>query len=1243
MTRLNTKLLASASVLAITALMSQTAHAADLATSVTADVAADDNTTGGGSVTITDSTDDTNNITVTDGGGGTAVVSLNTANSDLTLTGTDANDLAEINVTTGGVEAVRAGADVSEVDINVNAFGLITTAVAGDAVVDLEGSINSITLAANGSITSTANNVTTILVAANEGLVDGITNAGTIDAHGTGDGIQFAGASTTSVTNSGTISSDTGNAIDLDGALTGTITNQAAGTLSAAGGIAVDLNGDVTGGLINAGTISETSGTAVATNVDFTTITNSGTITATSGKGLDVTANTLTTLTNSGTITDTTDGEGIDVGGTITTLTNTGTISAGTSGTGLVINGTVTTLNNTGGTISTATGKALQVANAYTGSITNTGTITASSTGIALDIDQDITGTITNTGGTISSNDGVTVDIEANVSGGLVNQTAGTISSTGNLVTIDIADGAELDITNTASTITAAGSAATINYAGTTDGGITNTGSITNTGTGSAILVANNGELNGASGIITNSGTISAAGADAIDLDNIDGTITNSGTISAAGNFAAIEIQDAVGGANITSSNIINNQSGGTITASGTADTVNLVAGAGVDMTITNAGTISNTGAGAVIDLTGDETDTEVITVSNSGSITASAATNAAVKLGDVGVLTNTGTITGTVSGVASSNETINWNGGTITGAIDLGADAGDTINVGDSSSDSISTGGAIDNVGALNINQGTFSVGHTLTMDGGAETITTDANATLSITDDITVNSRDIDVNGTLKVADNKTLTTTSGGTTDIDIGSGGNIRIVVGAAGSTFGQIDAETTDTGQIDFAADSSIVLESAGFIANGTKLGDVIKSDDINFDGSNLSSSSSLTLTSTSPLVTYSIDSTTDATELDLVASTSNANTVTTNSNNSAVATAVSAIGLTGDADLDTVVNQVYSLTTNAAIDAAVATLTPDVSGITSGAVADATAGAQGTVSTRVASLRGNSAGIATGADFRDTALWGEFFGGSADQDDRDNVRGYQADIVGGTIGIDAEVANNLTVGFAGSYSQTDADSARGSAEADTFQGTLYGTYTENGNWYDGQLAVGFSGYETTRNINVGSVSDVARADYDGINYAAKFEVGRDIKVQGPLQFTPRTGFEYTLITQDSYTETGSSADLTVDNDDIQKLDLGVGFDLSYPLVANGVSYLPELRFDYKYDVIGDEVEATSKFTSASTTFKSEGADVAESTFIFGAGLDILAQDNLTVSFDYDATQREDFQSHTGSVKARFAF
>ena len=259
-------------------------------------------------------------------------------------------------------------------------------------------------------------------------------------------------------------------------------------------------------------------------NID--SFTNNGTLSGTTGNGLDNTSTgNIGTLTNNGTISSA-QSAGINNSGTIGTLTNssTGTIGGDTVGVKNNSTGTIGSLINsrtisgnashgienfgaigtlTNSVTGTISGSPYGISNAgfnpspgRIGTLTNSGTISGGDVGI---FNSRIIGTLTNTGTIEGSNLGF-------YNSGIVNVEGGTITTLTSNVRIL---GAEMGIIN-----------------GGTIGTLTNTGTISGGVSGISMV-----PVNATITDLTNSGTISGGYSGIFNFAGTIGTLTNTGTI----------------------------------------------------------------------------------------------------------------------------------------------------------------------------------------------------------------------------------------------------------------------------------------------------------------------------------------------------------------------------------------------------------------------------------------------------------------------------------------------------------------------------------------------------------------------------------------------------------------------------------------------------------------------------------------------------------------------------------------
>lgn len=382
---------------------------------------------------------------------------------------------------------------------------------------------------------------------------------------------------------------------------------------------------------------------AVATNVGTST-TNS---TATTVADIAFFFNTSGgTLTNTATITSTSGGAAVSATGVAAgTLTNSSAIIA--SGTAAAAVAGVTTLTNTASGL-------IQAQNAGAVGLSVVGTPTA---------------TVTNAGTINSQNNGAAV--QASVGSTLVLTNSGSITNTGSGLAVQVVDSASsVSITNTGTiaggtTVASTPSGTAISTAN-AEGAIaigTGVGSATVTNTGGTIRATLLGAnaINSSSPLtVTNSGTISAGNAAAIQTaasQHAATVITNSSSISSASITTGTIDADssltltntASGSITSTAGRAIDSAVGATIDNSGTISTTSGVAvylAGTATNTITNSGTI--TGGATAIQTTG----TGTTTITNTGTLTTSTSVaNPAVVLESVVNLTNSGTITSSNTG----------------------------------------------------------------------------------------------------------------------------------------------------------------------------------------------------------------------------------------------------------------------------------------------------------------------------------------------------------------------------------------------------------------------------------------------------------------------------------------------------------------------------------------------------------------------------------------------------------------
>jgi outer membrane autotransporter protein len=682
----------------------------------------------------------------------------------------------------------------------------------------------------------------------------------------------------------------------------------------------------------------------------------------------------------------------------------------------------------------------------------------------------------------------------------------------------------------------------------------------------------------------------------------------------------------------ITGGSIVTDVSSAIVISSTSAASNTITISTGTSVTSSNSATnpvisSSNVNNGAV-------------TINVSGTVSALSGTTKAIDLSGMtngNTIRNDGTISGSVT-LGNGTNTFSSNGGTTNGAI-TGGTGGDTVTLTNATVNGNMAGGSGTDI--LNINgTQTFTTGGTI---GAFETINFNTNTNINNT--VTGATSSV-------IADDKTVTVnaaanlgavTNSGT--LTIGAGSEVNALTYTSTGTLGINvgSSNTTDVGQLilsggDLATGTSVTINmvsSAGYIASGTQY--------IIATGTGTQGVASLTTAATGVYRFSTAVSNTN--DLALTVGRVSTSSVVTGETNQTVANILDNLGAGATGQLATVQGVIGSQSTATGVQNVLESLTPSIDGAGVASVNFAVdAGNQ--ISNRLASVRGNGYGVATGDAMAANHMWAQGFGSTVTQDDKDGARGYDADSAGASIGMDTDtLIDGVTTGVAVTYGNSTVDSnASGGAstDIDTYAATLYGSRVlDNGIFVSGQAGVGYNKYDMERTISgVGTT----KGDTDGLQGTAKVETGRDFAFGGAT-LTPLASLQYTYLDMDSYTETGAGgASLNVDPDAMSTVDAGIGGEASYAIaLSDGGTLKPSVRAKYVYRMGDDSMATTSQFIGGGAAFNSNGVEGDKSSVNLGAGLLLTTVAGTDLSLNYDADIRSNLTGHTGQVKARWAF
>lgn len=808
------------------------------------------------------------------------------------------------------------------------------------------------------------------------------------------------------------------------------------------------------------------------------------------------------------------------------------------------------------------------------------------------------------------------------------------------------------------------------------DGAGTGTNTVTFDGTTAGFTVA--GTVNGTAG----------------DTDNV--VVSGGHTIVQSGVWGGVS---ALNGLTVSGSGTIldsNAALSATATTIGSGATLDVGAGL-LTSAVANSGTLLLSGTGGV---TGNITGTGTLDVNENASVTGNVAQGAATvaegkTLTVVGaaartvttdILLEDATSNGTDAGLTFDNGA---NTTTYTGNITTGIDGEGLITFAD---DAGATLAIVGNVGTSSVAVGTLAV-----AGAGAQTLTTTGNLYV---DAITVDDADtLQFLGTSAQTVSGTITdgilTVGDGTTTSDVTFSGALASLASAtvSANAAARFDANATTTGAFTNGGSAYIgqgaTLTAASYAGAGTyqievadagtlgtlEVGDFgrlssggainLAAETVNFNVTGNVETGTIAsvftggaaavaaLAETDNSYRYAFDLQANGNNFDVVITQITAAELGSTTSNDNVATILDSIDTTTNTELSAIIDNVASASTQEAANEVLEAVLPSVDAGAVSAGFNTSVQSLDVTNTRLAALRdGTTAqtGMVAGEMGNGVMAWAQAFGKSGTQDRRDGVDGYDADTYGLAVGVDYENAlPNTAVGLAFSYANTDAESENANTtdtDVDSYQISLYGDFDVTKQTYvTGTLAYANNNIDQVRH-DVGGVSGLnASADYDSNQYIVYAEAGHKMDVANKTTLTPSVLAHYQHISVDSYTETGAGgANLNVAGDDLNVFELGLGAELAWDLEADGGEKVrPALNVGYRHDLVGDNVETTSTFTGGGASFQTQGVDPAQGTFNVGASLGVALQNNWELSADYDYEVKEDYDAHSGYVRAGYKF
>jgi outer membrane autotransporter protein len=181
---------------------------------------------------------------------------------------------------------------------------------------------------------------------------------------------------------------------------------------------------------------------------------------------------------------------------------------------------------------------------------------------------------------------------------------------------------------------------------------------------------------------------------------------------------------------------------------------------------------------------------------------------------------------------------------------------------------------------------------------------------------------------------------------------------------------------------------------------------------------------------------------------------------------------------------------------------------------------------------------------------------------------------------------------------------------------------------------------GLSGYDTRRTALLGTAS----GSTNGGDLNVLVNGGYDWK-KGGLSIGPTASFQYTYVSFDGFTESGSLAPLKFNDQHVDSIRTAFGTKASYDWKIGNVLIRPELRAAWQHEYGNSSYSIVASFANgAGNSFTVSSPKIGRDSLLLGAGFAVLWSDRISTYIYYDGELgRTNYDSHNVSAGIRVTF
>ena len=298
----------------------------------------------------------------------------------------------------------------------------------------------------------------------------------------------------------------------------------------------------------------------------------------------------------------------------------------------------------------------------------------------------------------------------------------------------------------------------------------------------------------------------------------------------------------------------------------------------------------------------------------------------------------------------------------------------------------------------------------------------------------------------------------------------------------------------------------------------------------------------------------------------------------------------------------------------------------------------------GIVSFRINDLSGansaSSEGVAAGSDDSGFGVWFEGFANKSKQGKIKSSSGYKSSMLGGIIGVDTRVTDNVLIGAAFAHARSELKSGEGDlavrSDVNTNIINIYGNYSINDNAYIKGLAAYGASKIDSRNIHTSKALSGYRSEVYNLE-----AIGGYRKDFGASFITPEIGARIVGFKDGAHTEnTASNRKVSLRKGHSVEL---IGSIIAGTTIEAGESILqPSVHAGFTRELYSKNEDVVSRVGASGKEIRTATKRVNKT--VYNAGIDFgVKQSVVEISAGYEAGFGNKFLSHTGTLKVRVSF